>query len=268
MRKPSSKKFDSSNFERYQQEAEKYVEDIHLFLSEPSNFENINLEIDNKISDLLDRCSEILKKEDKELNSNIDVNDPNWLKCYNSYSSLYKKFDSYRKSIDDALSHAWRSMLFEQTELNKKREEALNNSIMQINKLRDELVTVNSENEKLKKDLDITKSTLNSTSDRFITIVTLLVTLIAIIFGNIVQFVGDENCLCWNSVVILNSSILLSSLVIFDIIENIQLFSVSLVSNEDVKKQIKNQRKTLNILSIISICLLLSAIIVAAVFNK
>lgn len=156
----------------------------------------------------------------------------------------------------------------------------LSEQINQNNVLKGEIAHYNDENERIARNVDElskkgasalrkaedSRRAVEESSNRYMAIIALLVSLLAIIFANISEFLSAK--ITWESAVILNSSVLLAACIIFSIIENGHLFSLKVLGNEHEKHMITVHQVVFNILIVILSLLLISAMICGVYFSN
>ena len=230
--------------------------DLSAYLELLKAQEEIETEDDKRISALLDASYDALSELTKELNKlnefvteegDSDATDAA-IKLFDKYFDEKSNLSGLKESANELLSHKWREKIVKRYDATSELFE----EVRQQNKLNDEL---RGDIDKLYKNLSDSQKTIAESSNKFITIVALLVSLLAIIFGNIIQFTKVD--LSWQSVVIVNASILLSTCVVFTIVENVHLLSMRGFQTKNAKEGYNNHVQLyFNVVMIIVIVLL------------
>lgn len=246
----------------------RYLEDKKQILSETLNSfkdkEEILLSDDELINSLIDECYLVLSELANMLNEIYSVDAELFLDYYGRLNSERANVSNLKDTAILFMSHKWREEITKQIQKNRE----LQNNIEQVAKTNSDLSStieaIKKESEETVQKAISSQKAVEESSNRFITIVALLVSLVAIIFGNISQFISTS--ISWNSVVIINSSILLSTALIFLIIENNHLFSLKILSSDQSLKSIKHHQIAFNIFLLLFSFAIIAAMIVAIVF--
>lgn len=244
------------------------LEDKKQILSETLNSfkdkEEVLLSDDELINSLIDECYLMLSELTNILNEIYSVDAGLFLDYYGRLNSERTKVSTLKDTSILFMSHKWREEITKQIQNNRE----LQNNIEQVVKTNEDLSStieaVKKESEETVQKAISSQKAVEESSNRFITIVALLVSLVAIIFGNISQFISSS--ISWNSVIIINSSILLSTALIFLIIENNHLFSLKVLLNNQNIKVIKHHQVTFNIFLLLFSFAIIAAMIVAIVY--
>lgn len=227
--------------------------------------DDVTIEDDERINELLDSSYRFLDNITSLTNEiyYFVVKDHNEeaLTLYGDYLDAKNDLSKIKEKATDMLSKKWRENVYRQQKTTSDLLEEIKSQNNETSELKKDIVVLKNENDELYKNLSASQKSIADSSNRFITIVALLVSLLAIIFGNIIQFTKTD--LSWQSVVIVNASILLSSCVIFTIIENIHLISLKGFQKKDAESHIQ---RSFNVV-MFSIILIVSAVLVCSILS-
>lgn len=227
--------------------------------------DDITIEDDERINELLDSSyrylDDVTGLTDNIYYFVITERNEKALSLYNEYLDVRNDLTKIKEKASDLLSKKWRENVYKQQRITNDLLEELRSQNNETSSLRNDVLILKNENDELYKNLSASQRNIADSSNRFITIVALLVSLLAIIFGNIIQFTKTD--LSWQSVIIVNASILLSSCIIFTIIENVHLISLKGFQSNDAENRIQ---LSFNIIMFV-IVLILSAVLVCSVFS-
>ena len=228
------------------------------------SYEEISIDIDKEINGKLDECFEKITKLSSSIDKESYKND--YIQCLLKINFLKDNLSTKKESINSVLTFLWRQKINSEIEKINALHEENNQFIAKNNDLRDQLVGVQNNSKDMLAKINDTQHNINDSFNKYITIIALLVSLIAIIFGNVCSFISTSTT--WQTVAILNCSLLLASCIIFTIVENIFILTSRISASEDASKKMKCHQIILNV-TIGIICLaLIAAIVCILIYAK
>lgn len=235
--------------------------DLEKSFSSLNSKETITVFDDENINSLIDSCYSSISILSELCNELFDIDSDAFLKLYNELLLERNELSTLKDSITRVTAHKWREELEKQIERNQE----LQNNIQHYNEDNSQMAaSIQDLKDKVDDTLrraESSQKAVEESSSKFITIVALLVSLLAIIFGNLSQFISSK--ITWQSIVIVNSSILLSTCLIIAIIENIHLFSLKLLFAKDNVNKISRHQIIFNVFIGAAILVVASILIVA-----
>lgn len=200
----------------------------------------ISMEDDESLNMLVDHCYSSLSEATVLVNRIFETDKEAFLESYTVLTQERNEISSIKDSVNLYVSHKWREEIVRQIELNNAVKEEVRSFSDKNEELARTVQALKEEGESTLEKAISSQKAVEESSNRYIAIAALLVSLLAIIFANISEFLSTATT--WQSVVILNSSVLLAACVIFAIIENGHLFTLKILGTRaDCRKIFKHQ---------------------------
>lgn len=226
----------------------------------------IDLKIDEDFNNAVANCFDLVSQTSDEINNHWDQIFTKHQDIINAHISEKNSLSLLKYTVDSCLSHKWRERLAKQANETKEILESIKSYDDKNEQMGQSLSSLIDENKKMKSDLEASQKIAENTTNRFMTIFALLVSLMAIIFSNIVKF--SNSVITWESVVILNTSILIATCVVYMIIENVHLAPLRVFSDEPACKKISRHQITFNVVLSFILFVLVTILVVALICSN